>query len=102
MGKKTSHSSAEAKGGKPQASGKPGSPIGETALLKVLYTNADVLTGAKMMELKTLVDQTQPKIIGVVEVNQKNSGEPLPPRNTVSLIITLNFRVLAPRTVEGG
>ena len=72
MGKKTSHSSAEAKGGKPQASGKPGSPIGETALMKVLYTNADVLTGAKMMELKTLVDQTQPKIIGVIEVKPKN------------------------------
>ena len=75
MGKKTSHSSAEAKGGKPQASGKPGSLIGETALIKVLYTydtNADVLTGAKMMELKTLVDQTQPKIIGVFEVKPKN------------------------------
>ena len=53
MGKKTSRCSAEAKGGKLQASGKPGSPIRETALKKVLYTNADVLTGAKMMELKT-------------------------------------------------
>ena len=72
MGKKTSQSSAEAKEGKLKASGKPGSPIGEPPLMKVLYTNADVLTSPKMMELKTLVDQTQLKIIGVVEVKPKN------------------------------
>ena len=70
--------------------------------MKVLYTNVDVLTDAKMMELKTLVDQTQPKIIGVVEVKPKNFRRTLPPRNTVSPIITLNFMVLVLRTVEEG
>ena len=41
--------------------------------LKVMYSNADVLTASKMLELKERVKLDKPHIIAITEVKPKNS-----------------------------
>ena len=41
--------------------------------MKVLFTNAEQLTGSKMTELRTKIIQDKPMIVAVTEVNMKNS-----------------------------
>ena len=47
-------------------------PTRKKSMLKIVFTNADVLTSHKMQELKILIAQDKPDIIAISEVKPKN------------------------------
>ena len=57
----------------------PGFGRPKLSMIKVIYTNADVLTSAKLIELKNLIQENTPEIIAITEVKPKNFSRVLTP-----------------------